>query len=604
MKKYFNRIVAVIITIALAVSGVHVDASAEKNTEDKAYDTRKKTEMQNIVGEVETTEPTIVQEIKDERTLNSSTYLLSNGMKRSVYYTDNVRFEDEYGKIEDYNPKLVLVEEENVDEIADAIVNIDSNKKLSNKKLKNKIINEYVYENKAGDSKQYFPKYIGEDTPVVMVKDEYRVSFAPINECSEHKTDENILGASGEILVSEAEVTNLKDEEVKQNVIAEYNFSNSEVKIEYQSLEKGVKECIILDKVPKNNVFSYTFTMENAEARLDAEGGGITIYDAASDSIIGGIEAPFMNDATNNAYSEQVYYELSLVGSNACINEYILSIVVDENYLKNESRQYPVTIAPSLTWKTNDNLQDAYVYSGASSANYYSNSVKTMSAGNNSNGQYRTYIRVLNLLDEIEGRYVDNAELIVYENGSSTKDAKIQVGRAKSEFKCKEITWSNKPSVGTVYDTITVDDSINKKHTFNVTQWARNIANGTAENYGLVLKAEDENISSYSKFYGSRTGVTAYVPKIVIEHFDAPTEPDSVTISKQYLKSGEDLTVNWSGISSQGLDYVHYYIMKQNSSTGIYEAYKKFSSSTKIGTTSSGVKTISESSNWPEGNYS
>lgn len=53
--------------------------------------------------------PVVIKEIKSMRDENSNTYLMSNGMKKTVYYSDNIRFEED-GKLRNYNSELVSAE--------------------------------------------------------------------------------------------------------------------------------------------------------------------------------------------------------------------------------------------------------------------------------------------------------------------------------------------------------------------------------------------------------------------------------------------------------------------------------------------------------------
>lgn len=106
---------------------------------------------------------------------------------------------------------------------------------------------------------------------------------------------------------------------------------------------------------------------------------------------------------------------------------------------------------------------------------------------------------------------------------------------------------------------------------------------------------------------GARTDVTAKRPTLTVTYYDGPTTASKVSAvcssdsSRNHLKSGEDLKVSWEGINSKALDYVQYRVVNYdeaaNASTDNYISY---SDSTKIGTTSSGTKTITSSSDWAE----
>lgn len=98
--------------------------------------------------------------IDAESTKSSTTFQLAGGKKQTVFYGQDVRFEDEDGNLKDYDPTLVKV---------------DGGKSESGKDLK-----EYQYTNKEGDKKHYLPKDLTKDTPILMENGNYVISFAPI----------------------------------------------------------------------------------------------------------------------------------------------------------------------------------------------------------------------------------------------------------------------------------------------------------------------------------------------------------------------------------------------------------------------------------------
>ncbi len=126
-------------------------------------------------------------------------------------------------------------------------------------------------------------------------------------------------------------------------------------------------------------------------ARKNPTNEGITFYDLSGEDIKGAVEAPWMNDASGKAYSEDITYDIEkLEGKNS---RYLLTMTVDKDYLESEDRQYPVTIDPTTTWKGNDKLRDVYVISGSKygDGNFYAEGTNVMPAGKNSTGVHRTY---------------------------------------------------------------------------------------------------------------------------------------------------------------------------------------------------------------------
>ena len=592
MKKYFyqrtKQILSVLLALAIIASNfnVQVDAKQEQaNVQAKNINTDKNGK----------TEPVAIKELKKERTVDSNTYLLNNGMKKTVYYTDDIRYEED-GKVKAYNPEFVKTDKTDKEEAGKSKVISDSNAEA------------YKYVNEAGDTKQYLPKTMKEETPVLLTNNKYRVSFAPV---SDKKMQEDTIfeNKTKAVEIENQEVTDIVTEKKEEKKVkANYEYANEDVALSYQSLEHGMKEDIILESVPDTNTFSFVMSVENMTARLDDVGGGITFIDENKDNIIGGIPAPVMHDAGENGYSEEAHYELEQVKcKKKNVNKYILKIVVNEKYLTSSERVYPVTIDPSVTWSGTGNLPDVYVSKKSGGTNYFSSGVRTFSVGKGSQGLFRSYIRAMELTNRVTNKYVESAKLTIYENGANTKGAKIQIRPALADFKCKTVTWNNQPGgTSAILASFTSSGTSGAKKVIDLTSWARNVAKGSGDgnkNYGLLFRLENESASSYVKFYGARSTDTAKVPKLAVTYYDGPTTASTVSgvssadAGRIYLRAGESLKVNWSGISSRALSYVQYRI-ENASGTDVV----KYSDNTKLGTTASGTKIISVGS-LSEGQY-
>lgn len=351
-----------------------------------------------------------------------------------------------------------------------------------------------------------------------------------------------------------------------------------------------------LQTKPESNVFSFELTLQDTYARVDEVGGGITIY-SEEDDIVGGIEAPFMNDATEENYSEDLHYELELVNAKEGVKKYILKLVVNQDYL--DRATYPVVIDPTITWNGTTDLPEAYVLKSAASTNYYSSGVKTFSVGKGSQGVFRTYFRAKSLAKTVDNKYIDSATLTIYENGSSVSGSTIYVKPVASSFKCSNVTWNNQPGgTSATLASFKSKGTVNAKHSINLKTWAQNVAKGSGDGnkcYGLLFKASSESASSYVKFYGARSDKK---PSLKVVYYDAPKTASSVTAkcssdtNRNYLKSGESLKVSWTGISAHALSYIQYRITDANGNT--LNGYG-YSTSTKIGTASSGNSTINVS---------
>lgn len=426
---------------------------------------------------------------------------------------------------------------------------------------------KYSYVNKEGDSKQFLPSRLSEKTPIVMAKENCIVSFSPAD-VEDEDSEENIVSSETEkVKLDSKSVTSVYDgSREEKKVIAGYEGENKATELSYESLEHGLKETIILKNKPKSNVVSFNMTLQGCYAKVDETGGGITLY-SEDDDIVGGMEAPFMDDATENNYSEEIHYELIEINEKeGDVHRYILKLVIDEKYLENAT--YPVAIDPTVTWNGTTDLPETYVLNSAKGTNYFSSGVKTFSVGKGSQGVFRTYFRAKSLAKTVKDKYIDSATLTVYENGSGVNGSTIYVKPAAASFKCGTVTWNNQPG-GTSANLASFKSkgSADAKHEINLKTWAQNVAKGSGDGnkcYGLLFKAGSESSSSYVRFYGARA--SGHVPKLKVVYYDAPTTASAVTAkcssdaNRSYLKSGESLKVSWAGISAHALSYVQYRI--------------------------------------------
>lgn len=587
MKNVLKKGIAFTLALTLSVSSANVSLFITKA--DQQAEEKSNVENSNFTVNSETVKPKVVEEVMSDRTTDSTTFLLSNGMKQTTYYSDDIYFENEKGKLAEYDNEFVKLDKNDKKQVVNSVEVSGSEKE------------EYSYVNNEGDSKQFLPNKLSEKTPVVMTKENYVVSFAPtdVKGEGEEGTEENALSAkTKKISLDSKTVTNVYDgSREEKKIVANYEGKNESTELSYESLEHGLKETITLNNKPESNIISFNFTLQDSYTKVDEVGGGITIY-SDDDDIVGGIEAPFMNDATKNNYSEELHYELAEVSEKESnVHKYILKLVVDENYLENAS--YPVVIDPTVTWNGTGDLPEAYVLKSAASTNYFSSGVKTFSVGKGSQGVFRTYFRAMKLANTVKNKYIDSATLTVYENGDSVSGSTIYVKPVANSFKCGTVNWNNQPGgTSATLASFKSKGKKNAKHEINLKTWAQNVSKGSGGGnkcYGLLFKASSESASSYVRFYGARAA--SYVPKLKVVYYDAPATATSVkavsasNTARTFIAGGELLNVSWSGVSAHALSYVQYRI--ENSSGTDVVGY---SESTHIGTTASGSKNINISS--------
>ncbi|MFR2565199.1 MAG: DNRLRE domain-containing protein [Anaerovoracaceae bacterium] len=470
------------------------------------------------------------------RTEDTTTYDLGEGEKMTVFHGGQVRYEDEEGELIDYDRSLVKI-------------------KTGEKTEGEKSLDGYSYRNKEGDSRQYIPQQLSEDTPLIMERDGCSISMSPADETLQ---DLELTGAS--VTVKKENTPVIYEDEEKLPVTAQYSRMGAGADISYESGESGVKETMVLRERPESNVFRYVLDLEGLTPRKNPADQGITFYDD-EDDIAADISPAWMNDATGSAYSEGITYDIEKESGST----YILTMTVDRDYLDDEDRQYPVTIDPTATWKGSTQIRDAYVISGSyADTNFYSSSTKVMPAGKNGTGTHRTYIFFRNLLSEVKGQSISSAKFTVYEVGDGAKNQKVSAYRVTKNWTASKITWNNKPTNASgANSSVTTTGKKYSSHTFSLKTFVSGLADGSHGNCGIVLKNVTSS-PSYASFWGSRYGTVAYRPKLVVTYYSKPTTATSAGISPAYVKKSTEASLNFSGITSTGLARNEYKVFEYN----------------------------------------
>ncbi|MDD4371944.1 MAG: DNRLRE domain-containing protein, partial [Anaerostipes sp.] len=554
MKKIFNQSISIVMSVLLVITSITWTGIT--------INLHKTQAEEKVTKEV----------IDSESTKTSTTFELSNGKKQTTFFSQDVRYKDKNGKLKDYDPSLVKIQDK--------------------KSTRNHDLSKYQYVNKSGDKKQYLPKKLSQDTPVLMENGDYEISFAPITGQEEDKdapaSDEesqlNLFSQVTDIKTKEVETEKvLTAEDKKEELPVTATYEAKDYTFGYQSLDTGVKETITLNEKPESNVMQFSFTAKNMVVKKNATTEGITFYDKETEDIVAAMEAPSMNDAGEEAYSEALTYDVKKVDGEE--DTYILTLTMDEDYLNDKNRQYPITIDPTVTWKGSSRQWDAYVINGSyKNSNFYDSGITVMMAGDAKQGLYRTYLRFLDFTKTVKGKYVESATLSMYETGNSQSGQTIEARQVKADWKRGSLTWSNRPGYGTNYGSVKTTGTTHKKRDINVLNYARTCANGSASVYGLMLKNADET-KSYGQFYSSRYSNASYRPKLSVVYYDAPLAPTKMTSTPYYVKAGKTTTIGWEGISAQALDRVQYRVAHfdyaTNKETGAVKGYTTVPSNSK-----------------------
>ncbi len=531
------------LAVTMVMTGVNMESfhdfmKAEKSTlttEVKGKEKQSKTEK----------EPTVVKELEDLRTADSSTYLLSNGFKRVEYYSDNIRYEED-GKYIDYNPALKRMDE-------------TEKNQLREQTSDSKNIGDYIYTNKSGDAKQYFPKSL-KDTGILLEKNERAIHFVPViqadgkessadekenynkadNETEEkqedkepesgektnQKTEEDLQENKSENKteeITDTENTDIEIKETDQNEII-YKDKKGDTAYKYISNHNGIKEEIILNQKPEDNVFRFEIKAEGIKLKPTEYDKTIRFIDKKTKKQIAYIDEPNIKDKMGKTSYSEVGYKLEKIAE----DKYELRVVVDKEYL--EKVQYPVVIDPTVVWF------ESYIPSAALSNMPYTTSTNMrntsfMEVQNKCNhvGPYEgtekyCYIDTSGVLggsaiaghpQHLDDMYIEKATLRLteYEKNGYTPyqgnlipwtPGTVEVRHIEGEWSADTLTWNEHPEMGNkVWAEFQCTGVKYTYHYIDLTDWARAVVSGKTPNYGLALRAKEENTGDtfYSEKY-------------------------------------------------------------------------------------------------------
>lgn len=477
MKKGLKKIIAVLLVVSIVFNaGIFVVQAKTIQESDR-------------VAKKETI--TEVKELVDERTESSNTYLLSDGSKRIDICSQKIRYQEK-GKLKEYDSSLVAM------------------KKADRDKLKTfndgGRIDEYIAVNKSGDSKQYFPQQLDKETPVVMNKGKYSLSFAPI---VDEKYNSIIDGNKIKYKANE--------------IISEY---------EYISQKNGIKENIVLSSKPSKNEICFKVDSKNITLIEDKQNKYIYFVDTESQQKVGYILPPNMKDSKGNINYEDISYKIIENG-----NEISLKLIIDKKYL--ERALYPVVVDPTAVWFLDQYLPTAMV----SSMQFVRDQTLHPSEFVIKNKcdptfpykgtEQRLYLDTSHVIsgdsyigDKVEWnkKIIKRAQLSVAESTSNYTAGTVEVKKIKNSWSAENITWNTQPELGNTIASFKCNGVDRNRHTLDITEAVTEMISNGELNNGLAFVAKESGTgevingpelgSSYMwfsvEYYDAKINMTQY----------------------------------------------------------------------------------------------
>mgnify|MGYP004453643367 CR=1 FL=1 len=408
--------------------------------------------------------------------------------------------------------------------------------------LKEKVIGQDYYTNKQSDIDVKLPAEIKENKGITF---EYG------------KTKVDLIPTEGDYSKSA----------VKENAIL-YNDVYDGIDVQYTIHELGLKEDIILNKHIDKTVFTYKLDTHGAEARL--ENGVINLYEKKSDEPALTLSAPMMTDADAKV-CENV--ELTLIEEKG---EYVVTVIVDKDWLDDAERAYPVKIDPNFTVPSSKftvvtTSEYRGVYEGLSYGYVgHLTDDQVGAPGTGDFGKTRMYFHIDDDFSSIpEGSKINSASLRIYQymnyNGGKTKYACF---RLEDSWKPSKITWDTAIKLN---QSPSGENSISKSavgfHNFDCRETVNNWVQGIQDNNGLVVQALDETDTG-SPFFtplskASNPGQDAFTPdkapQLIIDwEVPNPVDPnyplDETTINlRTIIETNKDGLLRFHAIFADGV---------------------------------------------------
>lgn len=193
-KRSFWRKISLTLILCLVITSIPAMAFAEEEPPADDKDSVQEEETITYLNPEDATEENAVLEESGE---DYTTFDLGGTKRHTIFFTENVRFRDENGELTDYDPTLV-----------------DLNSQMAaQSETKTKKPEGYAYRNAEGDSYQYIPESLSEETPVLMEKDGYRITLTPTA-----KTYKDFFGKQVKVKRSKEEIEDAYENVSKKDV--------------------------------------------------------------------------------------------------------------------------------------------------------------------------------------------------------------------------------------------------------------------------------------------------------------------------------------------------------------------------------------------------
>ena len=445
--KILSVFLAVLLVIQIAPMQIIADAYHEATIDENTENT-----LGVNLDDIDTTESEA--EILAEETSKREQYVkhfrMSDGSYRATQYEVPVHFMQD-GEWTDYDNTLVEVDADTED-----------GENASNKDLTNTLADYSVRLSKKTNGKKF----------VRIEKDGYKLSW--------YYTKANKVTAQITEITDDGDETTL--EKLSSQVVYKNVYKDTD--FEYIIGSEGLKENIILNS---DNTQTEFIAEYKANELTPVQVNDKTIELQAEDgTVVYTINAPYMTDA-NMEYSDGITLTLSNVKN----NNFTVTTTLDEDWLNDNDRAYPVTIDPVIRTEQEYGEMDS-TFVGSLYPNRCYHTYSTDDSGSlyvgkiSGYGQTESYLKVntlptLGVADKVIYAQLDMG-LWKCELGMQ-----LEVKRLTESWSMSSVTWNNKPDPApSITDYVVLNGGESSKWLkFEITDLVRGWYSGDYPNYGI-----------------------------------------------------------------------------------------------------------------------
>ena len=499
----------------------------------------------DIAEQAEATAPvTILGEEVSLRGEAEKHFRLSDGSYLAVTYGTPVHYQDNAGDWQDIDNRPIMAT--SVDGVASyQISNADKSTSFSSA-----LTDGTLFSTSAGDysvsmhlldtvqaTEQYRTAHMTANSTVSLnmsvSEEEYQVfsrnAVAEIEENVElFTTDEEQTGWK---------VSDLMPKYLSSSIIYEDVFQG--VDLRYEASGYNIKEEIIIYQPQDSYRFDFMLTLDGLTAQLN-EDGSIDLLNE-SDTVIYEIPAPYMYDGAGE-YSKAVTYAVLEVENGA-----ILTVVADDEWINDTSREFPVTIDPTLNlivYNSNNAAGESLFlsYVKESAPNATAQGTKELWIGYGSaTKELRGYIHVNELPALPAGSFVTQATLNLYMgtfNAGSLSEIPLGIFEVTSDPSVdqsyqdwiKYMTWNTKADYNdnNLIDYVTASsNTLYYKNNYGpmswdmtelVKKWYSEKTDGENQNRTVTLGTTTQHTSSQTAACVFWAYHASYAPTLVVSY--------------------------------------------------------------------------------------